>query len=241
MATKKVYFDGHVFDKRTGDMLKEVQRRFGKRLTVYQGSYSRGQYSAGTHSGGGAVDLGIPYSAKDDLRLLKIMREVGFAAWIRDRRDGFGDHIHGIAIGAPSLGRVALGQVRDYLATPQRNGLRGHARDRYAFLNVPKRTWEQYLRLKKKPNKSTYPLPAGWSFGFTAGEKGINRVRTIDGRGKSGYRYTNHIKRIQRKLGVEQAGVFGPKTQAAVKAWQKKRGITPTGRVGPFTWNKLGL
>jgi peptidoglycan hydrolase-like protein with peptidoglycan-binding domain len=237
MATKKVRFDGHIFDKRTGDMLKEVQKRFGKRLDVIQGSYNNGKYSAGTHSGGGAVDLGIPYSGKDSLRLLKIMREVGFAAWIRDSRDGFGRHIHGIAIGAPELGSVAKGQIKDYKAKPQRNGLKGHAKDRYSYLKVPVRTWEQYLKLKKK---STFPLPWNRSFGYPAAEKGLTRRLAVDGRG--GYsRYSPYIKRLQKKLGVEPVGVFGPKTRHQVKYAQKKRGLPQTGLVNKDLWNRLGL
>lgn len=240
MAVKKVRFDGHIFDKRTGDMLKEVQRRFGKRLDVLQGSYNNGRYSAGTHSGGGAVDLAIPYSGKDDLRLLKIMREVGFAAWIRDSRDGFGPHIHGVALGAPQLGSVARGQIRDYMARPQRNGLKGHAKDRYGYLKVSVRTWEQYLKLKKKAKKSTYPLSANRYFGYRAQEKGIRRLRSIDGRG--GYaKHKPSIRRIQRQLGLAPAGVYGPKTRAAVMAWQKKRNLAPTGLVNKAIWNRMGL
>jgi hypothetical protein len=240
MPTQKVRFDGHIFDKRTGDMLKEVQRRFGKRLDVIQGSYNNGRFSAGTHSGGGAVDLGLPYSSKDDLRLLKIMREVGFAAWIRDSRDGFSPHIHAIALGAPNLGSVAKGQIKDYKAKPQRNGLKGHALDRYRGLKVPVRTWEQYLKLKAKPKPKpgwAYPLPAAYHFGYTAVEPATRKPRSVDGRGKYSL-HQAHIKRIQRKVGVSPIGVYGPKTRAAVAAYQKRAGLAQTGIVNKALWER---
>ncbi|HEY4303764.1 MAG TPA: peptidoglycan-binding domain-containing protein [Gemmatimonadaceae bacterium] len=44
------------------------------------------------------------------------------------------------------------------------------------------------------------------------------------------------VKNIQRKLNVEQTGLFGPKTEAAVREIQRKNGIVPDGIVGPKTW-----
>jgi peptidoglycan hydrolase-like protein with peptidoglycan-binding domain len=54
-------------------------------------------------------------------------------------------------------------------------------------------------------------------------------------RGSSG----EDVKMVQRKLGVEQAGVFGPQTEAAVRAFQRDRGMVPDGIVGPKTWAAL--
>jgi peptidoglycan hydrolase-like protein with peptidoglycan-binding domain len=47
------------------------------------------------------------------------------------------------------------------------------------------------------------------------------------------------VKTIQRKLGVEQTGLFGPKTEAAVRELQRARGMVPDGIVGPKTWASI--
>jgi peptidoglycan hydrolase-like protein with peptidoglycan-binding domain len=47
------------------------------------------------------------------------------------------------------------------------------------------------------------------------------------------------VRQVQRKLGVEQAGVFGPKTEAALRAFQRARGMVADGIVGPKTWIAL--
>jgi peptidoglycan hydrolase-like protein with peptidoglycan-binding domain len=47
------------------------------------------------------------------------------------------------------------------------------------------------------------------------------------------------VKTIQKKLNVEQTGLFGPKTEAAVRDLQRARGMVPDGIVGPRTWAAL--
>jgi peptidoglycan hydrolase-like protein with peptidoglycan-binding domain len=49
----------------------------------------------------------------------------------------------------------------------------------------------------------------------------------------------DHVAQIQRKLDVEQVGIFGPKTEAAVRAFQRNLGMVPDGIVGPKTWAAL--
>jgi Putative peptidoglycan-binding domain-containing protein len=47
------------------------------------------------------------------------------------------------------------------------------------------------------------------------------------------------VKEIQRKLGVDQLGIFGPKTEAAVRELQRSLGMVPDGIVGPKTWKAI--
>lgn len=44
---------------------------------------------------------------------------------------------------------------------------------------------------------------------------------------------------IQRKLGLEEDGIFGPKTEAAVREFQKTAGLVVDGVVGENTWSRL--
>lgn len=45
---------------------------------------------------------------------------------------------------------------------------------------------------------------------------------------------------LQKKLNLQEGGIFGPLTQEAVKEFQKANGLTPDGIVGTKTWDKLG-
>ena len=46
----------------------------------------------------------------------------------------------------------------------------------------------------------------------------------------------DHVKSVQRAVGVTADGIFGAKTKVALMAWQRARGLTADGIVGPQTW-----
>lgn len=100
---------------------------------VVQGSYHKGlSASAGTHDGGGAMDLHMVDLSHDErLALVHALREAGFAAWVRFP-PVFPWHIHAIAIGDPDLSPSAEHQVHEYFAGE--DGLADHAAD---FLGGP--------------------------------------------------------------------------------------------------------
>ncbi|TGN65872.1 hypothetical protein EXE59_19385 [Nocardioides eburneiflavus] len=115
-----------VVDWMTRAALEEVERRLDYRLTVVQGSYNNGRVKASgpTHDGGGVVDL-LDW---DWRRKVRVLREVGFAAWYRAERPGsWGPHIHAILIGHPRLDPSAAAQVVAYRAGL--DGLRGRRVD----------------------------------------------------------------------------------------------------------------
>ena len=82
---------GHRFDQRTVSALKWAEKHYlavaPKKRTPWrigQGSYSAGTLSAGTHSGGGAVDIMFAGLTKKQQRAtVKWLRRAGFAAWSR--------------------------------------------------------------------------------------------------------------------------------------------------------------
>lgn len=121
----RVNYGGVTVNRRTAAMLKNASRIAKTSFSMFQGSYSNSVgASAGTHSGGGAVDLG---PAKD--AIVGAMRASGFAAWRRTQAEGFSPHIHGIAVGDPTVSSAAAAQVRAFQAG--RNGLANNGPDTY--------------------------------------------------------------------------------------------------------------
>lgn len=126
----KTTHGGKVVDVITHQALCAVEKKLGYELTILQGSYNKGRVgaSAGTHDGGGAVDL-APY---DWERKVRALRQVGFAAWHRPAIPGvWGEHIHAILIGNQKLSPAAQGQVIDY--RNRRDGLAGNGPDTFPF------------------------------------------------------------------------------------------------------------
>jgi hypothetical protein len=118
--------DGKKVDALTDGALKRAEADLGYPLTITQGSYNEGGVaaSAGTHDGGGVVDL-MPW---DRDRKVKALRAVGFAAWFRPAIPGLWPaHIHAVLIGHAKLAPVAFRQVQAYLA--RRDGLKGNGPD----------------------------------------------------------------------------------------------------------------
>jgi peptidoglycan hydrolase-like protein with peptidoglycan-binding domain len=141
--------DGKAVNKRTQEMIKRaefiMEHKFGPKnfdFTITQGSYSTGvAASAGTHDGGGALDMHtrtLPKKTVDDM--VKALRMAGFAAWSRGRgHDSFAPHIHAIAIGDRELAPLARSQVQDYFNG--RDGLSGHRADPDRGLGRPIPHW----------------------------------------------------------------------------------------------------
>ncbi|MEU5566779.1 peptidoglycan-binding domain-containing protein [Micromonospora musae] len=131
---------------RTRAMLFEAERLLGWQLTITQGSYNSGvDASAGTHDGGGALDLSVSgLSSATRTEVLRRLRTVGFAAWLRTPAQGdWGYHIHAIALADTDQSTGARNQAGDYYLG--RNGLANRGADDGPVVS-PKRTWEEYQR-----------------------------------------------------------------------------------------------
>ncbi|WP_246291443.1 peptidoglycan-binding domain-containing protein [Lentzea indica] len=142
----KVQRDGYVVDTRTQAMLTETERLLGRRLVLSQGSYNPGgdPTSAGTHDGGGVVDIKVDgMSADTRTAVARALRQVGFAAWVRSPAQGdWPWHIHAVAINDTDQATQAQNQVGDYYLGF--NGLANHRPDDGP--RIPIRTWEDYQR-----------------------------------------------------------------------------------------------
>jgi hypothetical protein len=231
---------------RTRDMLLAAEKILGYKLNVIQGSYNSGvSASAGTHDGGGALDVwgkGGSHVAAE----VAALRRVGFAAWGRTPSQGnWGYHIHCIAINDAELSSGARNQVTAY--KNGRNGLASNGRDTFtrAYVNS---TWEKY-KASVVPAKPTVPPLVFHTLSVKAGAKGLKLspwtkleverflsycVQTgalsRENRGSwlnvvehgnwshAGLIVTQAIKNVQNKGKLTVDGVFGPKTAAYVSS-----------------------
>ncbi|WP_157249284.1 peptidoglycan-binding protein [Nonomuraea typhae] len=145
-AGARTSYAGGVVNRRTRDMLAEARRSLGRELVLEQGSYNPGgdPTSAGTHDGGGVVDVSVKgMDAATRTELVRVLRHVGFAAWLRGPRQGdWPWHVHAVAISDPDLSVPAQNQVGDYYLG--RDGLSGRGPDDGPKVTV--RTWEEYQR-----------------------------------------------------------------------------------------------
>lgn len=225
----RVEWRGEQFDSRTAAMLAKVAANTPDDLVVTptQGSYTTATgASAGTHAGGGAVDLSVRLlSHSQRATLVAELRKVGFAAWHRTTAQGFSAaHVHAIAVQPRGqsdrgvLSQAAHAQVKDYYAG--RNGLANHGPDDgpRTWVGV---TWESYSR-----GTSQQGFPG--------------TVR----RGSHG----DAVKKWQSAMiarhyiadtTANHDGIFGPGMESAVTAMQHELGVTVDGIAGIVTWNAL--
>jgi peptidoglycan hydrolase-like protein with peptidoglycan-binding domain len=138
---------GIIINTRTQAMLAAASALLNRTLTLSQGSYNPGgdPSSAGTHDGGGVVDVSVDgMSASTRTQVAKVLRQVGFAAWVRDPSEGdWPWHIHAVAISDTDLSTQAQNQVGDYYLGM--NGLANRGPDDGPKVTI--RTWEEYQRL----------------------------------------------------------------------------------------------
>jgi hypothetical protein len=152
----RVTFHGKETDQRTALMAKQVEKRIGKSFACYQGSYSGSvTASAGTHDGGGALDLNVPSGLAPSV-VVRRLRDNGFAAWYRTPAQGFMYHIHAIDLGGPlfpagnqRLSTGARVQVKEYVDGD--DGLAGDQTDSQPYRPTPVEawSWDDYMAQRR--------------------------------------------------------------------------------------------
>jgi hypothetical protein len=126
-----VRVDGQQVSSRVLAIIEDAAKAAGvPRPKVLQGSWAHGSLSAGTHSGGGAVDLSVRgLNDAQQVALVTELRKRNGCAWLRTTDYGWtsGDHLHMIVRDEPALSIPAQKQVRSY--DLNRNGLADRGRD----------------------------------------------------------------------------------------------------------------
>lgn len=143
---RRLAFRGHVANGRTIEMVKQAEAWAKKKgvptdWPLFQGSYHSGTViSAGTHDGGGALDINTAGKSDRQIRLMvEGLRRAGFAAWHRAEPAWDDDHLHVIAIGDRDLSSGARAQVSEYFAGG--DGLTGSAPDPHSAIGRPIPAW----------------------------------------------------------------------------------------------------
>lgn len=200
MVMKRVSRDGKTLNQRTLDMLERAEDRMGFKVWVVQGSYNQGVgASAGTHDGGGAIDISV--RGIDYKRAVRELRDVGFAAWYRAPLPGvWGAHIHAVAIGDKEMDPSAKRQVDEYYAGE--DGLAGTGDDT-GYRPDPIPVWPVKLAtvnfgVVNTQFKSKSPVKRA----------AVRRVQSV----------------LNRRLGTDLKldGLAGPKTRDVYKQWQER-------------------
>lgn len=139
MALTRTSFRGVTLNLRTIEMIEAAEEILGFKLRLTQGSYNKGGVtaSAGTHDGGGVVDVSLKDAKTGELfpevrrnRIRDAMRQVGFAAWIRNPSQSnppWPWHCHAVAVGDKELSSGAAQQVVAY--HNGKNGLASNGKD----------------------------------------------------------------------------------------------------------------
>ena len=143
----RITFEGFDIDARSRDMLITAREICAAPLVITQGGYNKGGVaaSAGTHDGGGALDIrATNLTTVQRLEAVKCLRMVGFAAWLRLPAEGnWPYHIHCIAMGCPDASAGAKQQMTSF--RNHRNGLASNRSDpgQPLFSGV---TWESFAK-----------------------------------------------------------------------------------------------
>ncbi|MEV6110500.1 peptidoglycan-binding protein [Streptomyces sp. NPDC051940] len=235
---ERVRFGSVTMNRRSICMLKEAERIGGFKLRLVQGSYTDGvKASAGTHSGGGAMDVSVRGLTQAQIaHRVRSLRKAGWAAWYRTAPPFSGPHIHAIAVGDPELAEIAARQVADY--KQGRNGLKGHGPDNGP--RVDPRFYSPAV-LARYVTKAGRVYADATILAFVS--RRFEKRRTEFSSGKS-RPHIEHVQRALKEVGLypfEIDGKWGPKTHQGYANWRKRLGVKDAnGVVSPASLDALG-
>lgn len=116
LPSSKTWFGGVQTDAHTAKALKWVEGQTGLKIACSQGSWSTSVSASGnTHAGAGVVDIRVGnWSNTQRAKVVRALRDAGFAAWLRGPDQGFPYHIHAVRLSCPSASAAARWQAAEY-------------------------------------------------------------------------------------------------------------------------------
>jgi len=218
---EKYTFRGSTLDRMTIAALLAAEKRLGYGNDIMQGSYNAGgvSQSAGTHDGGGAVDLRWRLRIR---KQNKALRQFGhFAGWPRPTILGlWGRHWHGILIGNDKASSGAKAQVAEYRAGG--DGLVGSTRDKwyrppvireFSYRDARLVSWKRFNELAAKANSRA------------DSEEGRRQVETV----------ARALRGFGMSLGTHKKGHADRGLTNAIERFRDIRNVGKTEVAGPLT------
>jgi hypothetical protein len=255
-----IWWRGVKMNREAVPSLLAAEKHSGLALRPVQGGYNAGgvRASAGTHDGGGVVDVSVRGWNGDQIRtMVGWLRRCGWAAWHRTPAQGFAHHIHAVRVGDSTASRSAQAQVVAY--RHRRNGLARNGPDDGPWVGVV--TWSacKYRPGSGEPaaSRPAASRPAV-AKGYVIDGKSYDPPKAISVRKLNEARrtmppyVTPQMHRVQVWLSDPRAGGFytvgkdgryGPKTQQAYDHFRAQklglRGKDATGDFGFMSLSRL--
>ncbi|WP_419997341.1 peptidoglycan-binding domain-containing protein [Streptomyces boninensis] len=236
---ERVRFGSVTLNRRSVCMLREAERIGGFKLRIVQGSFNRGIVaSAGTHDGGGAMDISVRGLTREQIRHRVVsLRKAGWAAWRRTAPPFTAPHIHAIAIGDRDLAPAAARQVAAY--KNKKNGLANNGPDPDPRVD-PKFFSAAFLaRYVTRADRKVFADHSILAFVSKKFEETKKQVTSASSR--------RHIELVQgalKEVGLypfRVDGEWGPKTHKGYRDWRTRLGVkNATGVVGRPGLEALG-
>lgn len=230
-AYEKISFRGHTLNRRTAAMIVQAEDvLLNFQLHVLQGSYNTSVgASAGTHAGGGAVDFAWPGGSRAKAVAVQYaLRQVGFAAWVRDALPGVWDpHIHAIAIKDLSMSSDAANQVSQFYGGF--DGLAGHY------------VGGDYVHTRDRSIKPN-PIPVfSYPLGTCHLQVAIQQAKAKKKVSRPAVKLIQNALNAKAGAHLKADGIYGAKTKLAMAAFEKHVGGDGDGIPGMHTTSRLGL
>lgn len=239
ISSTYIYWRGGKFNRTSIASLLRAEKLSKVSFRVMQGGYNRGGVaaSAGTHDGGGVVDLSVSgWSAATRSRVCAWLRRCGWAAWVRTPAQGFAWHIHAVRVGDATASAGARAQVVAYRYG--RNGLAGNGYDtqtRQTYVSWENSRYNPANAVQKASRPASMTIEGKAYPGLSSvSVYWINNARKSNGFSRHIYCMEQWLSTLGYNKGGTNDGWWGPGIQADLDKfrWDHRKALGITNRAG---------